>query len=251
MTKICNAILNIGYFPKEWKVAKIIPLPKPGKPPNKTANLRPISLLTRLSKIVEKCIAKRINSHISLNHIFPNEQFGFRTSHSTTHALLRIIDDIILGFNEKKHTSMVLLDIEKAFDTVWHEGLIYKMIELDFPLYITKIIKDYLTDRSFFVELNSIRSEKRPISAGVPQGSILGPVLFNIFTSDIPKIVETNLSIFADDTAIYSSNNCIETTKLNLKKHLEVLEIYYKKWKIKVNPNKTEFILFTKKKYSR
>jgi Reverse transcriptase (RNA-dependent DNA polymerase)/Endonuclease-reverse transcriptase len=247
-TRIINAIMLRGYFPQAWKMAVVIPVPKPGKPPDRPSNLRPISLLSSLSKITEKVILSRINSHITDLDLLPNEQFGFRQSHSTTHALLRITRHIGSRLKQKESTTMVVLDIEKAFDTVWFNGLIYKLIKYDFPPYIVLLIASYLYNRGFKVLVEETFSTIKQISAGVPQGSILGPILFILFISDIPEHPKTDFSVFADDTAIYSSSLSIPQNMRYLQQHLDKLNIYYDKWKIKINPNKTESITFTNRR---
>jgi hypothetical protein len=247
-TRIINAILLLSYFPSQWKIAMVIPLPKPGKPPDSPANLRPISLLSQFSKITEKIILSRIQFHIDENSILQPEQFGFRKNHSTTHALLRLTCYIQKKLKEKESISMVLLDIEKAFDTVWLNGLIYKMIEYNFPTYIIKLVHSYITSRKFIVSLENILSDPHFCTAGVPQGSCLGPVLFILYISDLPRHPKTKISIFADDTAIYCSSVNIRQATRYMQQHLDKLHEYYERWKIQINPTKTEAILFTKRR---
>jgi Reverse transcriptase (RNA-dependent DNA polymerase)/Endonuclease-reverse transcriptase len=247
-TRIINTILLLSYFPDQWKTAMVIPLPKPGKPPDSPANLRPISLLSQLSKITEKIILARIRNHIDGNSLLQKEQFGFRKNHSTTHCLLRLTNLIQKKIKEKESTSMVLLDIEKAFDTVWLNGLIFKMIEYNFPAYIIKLVHSYITSRKFIVSLENILSDTYTCSAGVPQGSCLGPVLFILYISDLPRHPKTKISIFADDTAIFCSSVNIRQATRYMQEHLDKLHNYYEKWKIKINPTKTEAILFTKRR---
>ena len=126
LTVIFNAMLQLGYFPTQWKHANILAIPKPTKPPQEPSSYRPISLLPALSKVMERTVTKRIERYTRQNRIIPDEQFGFRREHSTTAQLARITDDITHGYNVNKHTGMVLLDIEKAYDTIWINGLIYK-----------------------------------------------------------------------------------------------------------------------------
>lgn len=244
LCKIINAILKHGHFPNVWKHAKVISLPKPGKVANLVQNLRGISLLSGVSKICEKVIFSRALDHFNDNNIIQNEQFGFRNNHSTTQALNRLVEDITIGLNLRKRTVAIFLDNEKAFDTVWHTGLIYKLIKTDTPRYLVRVIDNYLTNRKFTVHLDQMVSNIGSIRAGVPQGSILGPLLYIFYTHDLPRSANTNFSIYADDTAMYSSSQSTRIACLNLQKHLDSLEIYYKKWKLKINPLKTEAIIF-------
>ncbi|KAL3267337.1 hypothetical protein HHI36_011468 [Cryptolaemus montrouzieri] len=136
------------------------------------------------------------------------------------------------------------LDIEKAFDKVWHEALLYKMKKTRFPKKLTNITRSYLQHRKFIVRIENARSEEKKIQAGVLQGSILGPLLFNIFISDIPKMKHSKIAQFADDTAIYTSNRNKKTLTRRLQEDIDELVEYFKKWRIKVNAKKTVAVYF-------
>jgi hypothetical protein len=125
-----------GYFPTAWKSAKVIPIPKTGKPPPDPNSHRSISLLSTLSKLLERVVANRLKYFIHQNHIMPQEQFGFRKQHLTISQLARVTDFITHGFNIRKHTGMVPFDIEKAYNTVWLNGLNFKRISLHLPDYL-------------------------------------------------------------------------------------------------------------------
>ena len=122
---------------------------------------------------------------------------------------------------------MILLDIEKAFDSVWHKGIIYKMIKFKVPLYLCKIVQSFLSDRCFSVHVNSGISSLFTFNVGVPQGSVLGPLLYNLYTSDIPTIPLCEFAIFADDTAIYSSDELALNIESNLVQAVEILSKFY------------------------
>jgi hypothetical protein len=138
--------------------------------------------------------------------------------------------------------------MEKAFDTVWHKGLIYKLISHEFPSYLVHLVKNYLSDRSFAVNSHSHTSKIKQISAGVPQGSLIGPFLFNLFINDMPRTPDTALALFADDTAVYTSSWSRQVIVSRLNKHLEEIESYCNSWKLKINYAKTEFVVFSKKR---
>lgn len=136
ITTISNGILRLSYFPTKWKCAHVIPMHKPNKPANEVESMRPISLLSNLSKVFEKILYARISTFAEMKNIIPNFQFGFRKGHSTLHALMNLHEKVATGFNVDKTLIALFLDIEKAFDTVWIKGLIFKLIKLNFPPYL-------------------------------------------------------------------------------------------------------------------
>lgn len=140
-------------------------------------------------------MAIRIDTHILQKHILPDEQFGFRQNHSTTHALLNTINGIRSSIMDGKTEVLVNLDIEKAFDTVWIKGLLHKTIMFEFPKYIIKLLHSYLSNRRFNVVVGESNSVTHTMSNGLPEGSVSGPILFTIFISDIPKLSFPNLSM--------------------------------------------------------
>jgi len=148
---IIKTAMQLGYFPKIWKTALVLAFPKPGKPQSSPASYRPISLLSVLSKIYEKIIHTtyvytQIMKHLETEKIIINEQFGFRPRHSTVAQLMRITELFALEINKKRHAAMILLDLQKAFDSVWHQGLLYKLYLIGVPDNIIKILRSYLTD---------------------------------------------------------------------------------------------------------
>ncbi|GFT99336.1 RNA-directed DNA polymerase from mobile element jockey [Trichonephila clavipes] len=245
--KIFNRSLQFNYFPKEWKHAQITVLPKPKKDTKFAENYRPISLLSCLGKIYEKIILTRIIDHCDRNYIIPDFQHGFRKETSTQHQLLRVTNKIINGFNTKSYTVGIFLDVKKAFDRMWHDGLIYKMIKLKFPNYLVKIIHNYLDNRTFNVKINSISSSIRNIAAGTPQGSILSPALYNIFTSDFPTTPSVSVCLFADDAAILCNSITADQAVRTSQSYLSQLETWLIKWRIAINTDKTNAIIFQKK----
>ncbi|GBM84600.1 putative RNA-directed DNA polymerase from transposon BS [Araneus ventricosus] len=242
LTFIIQRILLIGHFPTRWKTAVVIPILKPGKDPTLPASYRPISLLSSLSKIAEQVILTRFNDHLNENNLLCPEQFGFRPNLSTTHQLVRVTEYITEGFTKKQKTGAVFLDIQKAFDRVWKDGLIHKLITLNTPQYYDS----YLTNRSFRVRVKDELSEQKIIQAGVAQGSKVGPVLFSCYINDIPKQFNTLLCMYADDTAILAQNKNPNYIQLALNRHLATIEDWFHKWKIAINAGKTEAIMFCK-----
>jgi Reverse transcriptase (RNA-dependent DNA polymerase)/Endonuclease-reverse transcriptase len=242
---IINNIMLFMHFPSDMKMAKILAFPKPNKDHKLPGNHRPISLLSAISKITEKVILARLLSHFKAHDTIRNEQFGFKAKHSTDHQLIRLTEHVTKGFGRGQVTGAVFLDVEKAFDRVWHEGLLCKLIDTLLPARYVHLIKSYLINRSFVVSVKNELSSIRPIAAGVPQGSILGPVLFNIFINDIPKPCNAEIGIYADDTVIYESSRQISCLTRRLQEGLDDLQDWYQKWRVKINVAKSEAILFT------
>lgn len=247
LLKITNAILGLRKFPEAWKEARIIMIHKPGKKKKDPASYRPISLLSSLSKVAERVIQRRILEVIEERKIIPEEQHGFRRRHGTIHQTTRITDFIIQGFNVSKVTTGVFLDIEKAFDRVWHQGLVRKLIDFRIPLAYGKLIHSYLTNRCFQVKVNEEESTKKWSKAGVPQGSVLGPLLYLLYTADVPTTDDTVIATFADDTAILAQGRHTAGLAKKINTHLEEIEKWTEKWKIKVNGKKSNGIIFTKR----
>lgn len=248
LTHIYNACLKFQYFPTQWKEAKIITIPKQGTDPTRPQNLRPISLLSPLGKIFEKILLKRLFTIFTENNTIPAAQFGFRAGHGTTLQLLRLVDHITTQFNNKSSTAAVFLDIEKAFDRTWHPGLICKLESTGIPPYLLLLLNSYLKNRTFRVQFNQGTSSMRNIQAGVPQGSVLAPVLYNIYTHDMPNEPGVHLALYADDTALYTSSINIKFAVSRLQRGLNRVENWCLQWNIKINDTKTQSIVFTKRK---
>ena len=244
---IFKKAIDLAHFPNCWKDATILPIKKPNKCSKLSSSYRPISLLSLLGKILEKIILTIIHKHLADNHIIINEQFGFQQNHSTILQILRITEYATLEINKNRITVASFLDLNKAFDTVWHQGLIMKMHKLNFPLHIIKMIWNYINNRKFHVKVNQTNSATHDISAGVPQGSVLGPILFNIYLNDIPKNANTQLALFADDTAIYASSWKFKQAAHYVNLHLHEILEYLDSWKLKTNTDKTVNIYFSTK----
>lgn len=243
---LINAIFKFRSFPHMWKEAIIIPIHKSGTDPHIPSNYRPISLLTSLSKVAEHVICNRLNNFLTTNSIIIPQQFGFRPKLSTTHQLLRVTEFISEGFSEGMKTGAIFLDCSRAFDRLWVSGLIFKLIRLKIPSALIQLIHSYLRSRSFRVRINtSTLSNSTPIQAGVPQGSKLGPILFNLFVNDIPLGFQTTLALFADDTAIIARNHNALYMQKALQRHILLLEKWFSRWRVKLNTNKTQAVFFS------
>jgi len=242
--------MQLDYFPKVWKMALVLAFSNPGKPQILPANYRLISLLNVFSKIYEKIINIQIMKHLEFEKVIINEQFGFRPRHFTVAQLLRITEFFAFEINKKKFTAMILLDMQKAFDSVWHQELLYKLHLIKIPDGIIKIVRSYLMDRYFIVNFCGKKSSACREEAGVPQGSVLGPILFNIFINDIPKSRKSGLVVYADDTAVFTSS--VEYSALltrRLQTYIDDVLQFFTNWKMSINPDKFETIIFIRRKY--
>jgi hypothetical protein len=177
------------------------------------------------------------------NAAIPDEQFGFRPKHSTADQFIHVTEFISLGMNQRRSTGAIFLDVAKAFDTVWHDGLVYKLHTEGLPLAIVKLINSFFENRVFHVKLGHALSTEREIEAGVLQGSVLSPTLYAIFTAVIPKLDGTKIALYADDTAILTRSGSPEVATQRVQSAVESLEIWFRLWRIDVNPEKSRAIL--------
>lgn len=203
---VFNESINTGIFPDVWKTADIIPLPKVTNPATFN-DLRPISILPTFSKMFEKIIGWQVTDYLEENQILPAVQSGFRQKHSTGSALLKVVDDIATAFDNSFSTVLVLLDQSKAFDLVHFDLLLAKMSYIGFGHSTLLWFYNYLNGRKQRVKIhNEICSQLLPTTSGVPQGSVLAPILFSIFTFDLPKAVKySQLHLYADDMQLYKT----------------------------------------------
>lgn len=246
LTNLFNAILRTHHYPSSWKTSTIIMIPKPNKSPTFPDNHRPISLLSCISKLLERLLLRRLLDHAS--DLLPPQQFGFRHNHSSELQVLRLVEFIQEGFQHKDHSGCIFLDISKAFDRVWHEGLLFKLVQLRTPQYLVLLLHSFLQNRSFRIKIGSTFSHLHPITAGVPQGSILSPLLYSLYTADLPDLPHAFLGTYADDTAIATSSRDPRLIHTHLQNCLNSLTDYFEKWKIDINPDKCQAVFFTRRR---
>ena len=244
--------LKLGFIPHVWKVAVLCMLIKPDKPPSQTTSYRPISLLSAIMKLFERVIEKRLRKHLEDNDFFSEYQSDFRKSKSTNDHLFRLSQTssqtIMERFNRGEHVIAAFLDVEKAFDNVWHNGLRCKIYQLDLPTKLCRWLSDFLVGRVIQVKIEGFSSPKVYPKAGVPQGSNLSPLLFLIYVNDMPNPThhQTNKSQFADDAGQWAVSKNIDLAAEYLQRDLDKLARWCAKWRIKLNPEKTKVIIFSK-----
>ena len=202
ITKMFNSSMSTSTFPGAWKLSTIVPLPKVPHP--KTASdLRPVALTPLPGKLMEKLTCGRLQKWLVDNKILSSDQHGFRKNKSTVSAIASLLDSLHKNINDNRNSYIVYLDLKKAFDTIPHTRMIAKLQMLGMDETTLSWFKSYLSNRLQCVKLNNLISETLPITYGVPQGSILGPILFSIYINDIVKIVNCGIVLYADDTVIF------------------------------------------------
>lgn len=239
---ICNACQLLCYWPKAYKIASIIPIPKAGVTPS-VDGFRPVSLLPSLSKVLERLIASRLDAHVDNENLLPDHQMGFRRSLSATHQAARLAATIDLNKTRHTSTGMISLDIAKAFDSIWYDGLTYKMIQKGFSTRLIKWTDNYCRGRTFTVKYENGVSNSFDIPNGLPQGSVLAPKLYILYTADIPSTPKTQLLTFADDTIILTNSVQHRGIITNLTKAYINISRYFNKWHIRINSGKTKHLI--------
>lgn len=247
LERIFNACLSLGYFPIPWKLAIVKCILKPGKLPSSVCSYRPISLLSCMGKLFERLILNRLRQKIEDEQIFVPEQYGFVPGKSCTHQLYRTTRFIRRQLTLRKSVGMLCLDLKSAFDAIWHNGLVHKMMQFRFPMHVVKLVKSFLSSRRFQVMVGDSSSRNVRVTAGVPQGSVMAPTLFNLYTSDVPDLNGCQLFQFADDQAVAFASHSTSSITNRLQQVSNKLTRYLRRWRISVNGQKSELVLFGRK----
>ena len=233
--------LKYGYLPRDWKIHKIIPVLKSGDP-TQVKNYRPISLLCNISKVLERIIYNKIIDHVSYQ-INP-AQFGFMQNRSTTQQLLTFLSNV---FTVHHQLDTIYLDISKAFDTICHSQLLHKLSIYNISGKLWFWFKNYLSDRFQFVSINNVHSHLLPVISGVPQGSILGPLLFILYMNDLPDMIHWSRALlFADDTKCFRHIKSSDDEQ-SLQNDLNNLASWSATSHLSFNPSKSTHLSFNQK----
>ena len=244
LTDIFNQSLKSSVFPKIWKKGKVTPIYKSGDRSN-MSNYRPITVLPILSKILERLVHTQIYSYLSENKILSQSQFGFRPKLSTSTALAFFTDSILDNADNGLITASVFLDLSKAFDTVDHNILLRKLKLIGLDSKSLNWFESYLTNRLQKTSISNTLSSPLPVSVGVPQGSLLGPLLFIIYVNEMPNIVKhCKIIVYADDTLLYYSSNSAKDIEQRINEDLLSISKWLDENLLTLNCAKSKFLLF-------
>ena len=245
LTHICNLSFNSGVFPNKLKIAKIIPVFKEGEK-DQYKNYRPISLLSCFSKIIERLMFNRVFSFLEKYDILCNQQYGFRPGHSTELALADIVDKLSSSLDNQNICIGVFLDLSKAFDTIDHTILLNKLHYYGIRGTTLNWMDSYISDRSQYTSYKNKHSQFAQIECGVPQGSVLGPLLFILYVNDICHLSENvNMTLFADDTNIFFESDVNENSfHTTISSELNKFSDWFAANKLSLNIGKTKYIAF-------
>lgn len=246
LTPIFNKSLEYAQLPQDWKYAKITPVPK-ADGNSLLSSYRPISLLCTSAKLLEHIIAKHISVFIEKHHIINVEQHGFRRGLSTTTQLLETVHDLASALDRQNQIDMIFLDFEKAFDRVSHKKLLLKLKPIFKNNRLLAWIEAYLSYRYQVVCIDAVLSSFAAVESGIPQGSVLGPLLFLVFINDISTDIPVKIKLFADDCIIYHAiTTSYDQATLNLS--LAKLQTWCSTWQMTINTKKTVAMTITRKK---
>ena len=244
LLSIFNKCLHLGYYPNAMKVARVVPIHKGGDI-NDINNYRPISVLTQFNRLFERILASRLMDFFEKNEIITSKQFGFMKKHSTEHAILDLKEYITQNLVNKKITAVLFLDLKKAFDSVSHPILLSKLSHYGIRGAPHALLASYLSDRRQYTSVDGFKSNLDFIRWGVPQGSVLGPLLFLLFINDLPNSCNLNSWLFADDTALAESSDNFQDLQCHMNREIQKLQKWLQANLLSVHyVKKTQYILF-------
>ena len=242
---IINRSFETGIVPISMKIAKIVPIYK-AKDKTDMGNYRPISLLPTVSKILEKAVHHRLYSYCKAENILYADQYGFQPQRSTIDAIAKFTSNVALLTENKDTTMAVFLDLSKAFDTIDHNILLDKLNYYGIRGLALEWFRNYLSDRTQFVSYKGNNSGFQNVTCGVPQGSVLGPLLFILYTNDLPNVLKHSKCIlFADDTTIFQTSHNLTYLRECIEYDMECLSDWFRANKLSLNVQKTQFVVFS------
>lgn len=245
LTVIFTKSLENGVVPEDWKMANVVPIHKTG-PKDRLENYRPISLTSQCCKVMEHVIYTNLIGHLTKNNFFTPYQHGFRSGFSCVTQLLEFYHEIALSYDDAKQVDCIFLDFRKAFDVVPHTFVMQKLASLNIDTNLYRWIANYLSDRKQSVLINGVKSSNIDVTSGVPQGSVLGPLLFLIFINDITHSITSRIRLYADDCVVYREVNCRRDSTF-LQEDISKIQNWCIKWNMSFNLGKCYHLRFTRK----
>ena len=254
LQELCNEIapvlqiifersLQTGKIPSDWSKALVAPIFKKGDK-SSAANYRPISLTCILCKVLEHIIASNVVEHMNKHDLLYDLQHGFREKRSCETQLTMMVEELARSACAGKQTDLILLDFSKAFDKVSHSKLLWKLHQYGIRGNALNWIQAFLGNRSQSVVLEGEESDLVPVTSGVPQGSVLGPILFLIYINDLPDQIVSQVRLFADDTAVYLTMEGGDSHRV-LQNDLDSLSVWESRWDMEFNPSKCQVVRVT------
>jgi len=241
--------MSTDEFADSWKIAHITPIPKVHCP-SSSSNYRPISVLPLLSKLFEKVLYHRVYSYLTEHNLIDKRQYGFRENHSTELAITPIYDELLRNFDNKLITCSLFLDLSKAFDCCDHEIVLDKLYHYGVRGVSHKLFSNFLHNRMQCTKIGAFKSSYKRISCGVPQGSVISPLLFLIYINDITNASSFHTTLFADDINLRMSNSCFNVLQTTVNLELCKIDHWLRANELSLNYNKTNFMLLTSRKHN-
>jgi ribonuclease HI len=247
VAKLFDMSWNSSVVPQNWRRARVIPLLKEGKSPEEIPSYRPISLTSTLGKWMERAVANRLTFVMESKGLLCQEQAGFRATRSVEDQLLRLSQDIMDGFQARERTVMALFDFAKAYDKVWRTGLLHKLLEMGLSVTMVKWVRAWLANRLATVMIDQEESQSVLMREGLPQGSVLSPLLFLVFINDVTARfpAEARVSIFADDMAAWARHKVVNEATSVVQQVCDCMREWSDEWHMTLNVGKCEVTLFT------
>ena len=243
ITKVFNACLREGVYPEVWNAADVVPVPKPGKKLDRPEHYRPIAVSSCMGRVLEKVLADRLQTFCVVRRVFSSNQCGFQPNRRTADVITMLLNDARECLDSNRPCVMIAVDFSKAYDTVWHAGLLRKLATIyGVGGTFLRWVQSFLGGRKMRVKCMGETSAWRRTRCGVPQGSSLSPLLFILYTNDfvVQNPDHVNVGVFADDTALWTKKEYDFRDKTMLQMELEHLARWCRRWRLVINPSKTE-----------
>ena len=242
LKKIFNLSLSSGVVPDDWKFSEVIPIYKNNKKPNGCASYRPVCLTSYVSKVLEKVIHTKMLQYLSASNVISDHQHGFLSRKSTTTNLFECLNDWTLALHEKRKLDVLYIDLEKTFDSLSHEKLLYKLSKVGIGGNLYNWFSNFLTGRHFCVNVDGSKSATSTVDSGIPQGTILGPLLFILFINNVSDVLTSSkIKLYADDSKLYGDTTTIEKCQTFERDILAVNE-WFQQWQLRINFEKCEVL---------